>query len=128
MSVYGSKILIVDDDAHVLRLLKSALHSFGWNNVFQAANGAEALEMAGTQLPDLVVTDVIMPELDGYELTRRLKGSPETAHIPVLMLGGHEHGVESRPVVPDDYLSKPFALSDFKEKVERLLSIKWKDR
>jgi CheY-like chemotaxis protein len=125
VSVYGSKILIVDDDAHVLRLLRSALNSFGWNNVFQAANGIEALEIAGTQIPDLVVTDVIMPEVGGYELLKRLRGSPETAHIPVLMLAAHEPGGgEKLPAVPDDYLSKPFALTDFKEKVERLLSIK----
>ena len=125
MEMLDSRILIVDDDAHVLRLLKSALNSFGWNNVLQAANGLEALRLVGGGIPDLVVTDVIMPELDGYELLRRLRESPETARVPVLMLAANEGRTgKSPPVEPDDYLSKPFTLFDLKEKVEKLLSIK----
>jgi CheY-like chemotaxis protein len=125
MVMLNSRILIVDDDVHVLRLLKSALNSFGWNNVLQAANGLEALEIVGGGIPDLVVTDVIMPELDGYGLLRRLRESPETAHVPVLMLAANEGRTgKNPPVEPDDYLSKPFTLFNLKEKVEKLLSIK----
>jgi len=125
MSIYDFKILVVDDDANVLRLLRSALNSFGWSNLFQASDGVEALEVAQTVSPDLVVTDVIMPGLDGYGLLRKLRESPETAHIPVLMLTARQSGVETDPQAElYDCLPKPFALSDLREKVERLLSIK----
>jgi len=125
MSVYDFKILIVDDDANVLRLLRSALNSFGWSNLFQASDGVEALEMVQALSPDLVVTDITMPGLDGYGLLRKLRESPATANIPVLMLTARQNGVETDPQAElFDCLPKPFALSDLRGKVERLLSIK----
>ena len=104
------KILAVDDERHIVRLVEVNLARAGYN-VVTAFDGREALQKVESEKPDLVVLDVMMPFMDGFEVLRNLKANPETAEIPVIMLTakaqdadvfrGWQSGV-------DCYLTKPF--------------------
>ena len=80
----AGKILIVDDEMDTISYLRLALAPLNFE-VIPAINGTEALLMAQSQKPDLIILDVMMPDLDGFEVTRRLRASPETSNIPILM-------------------------------------------
>lgn len=118
-------VLVVDDEAS-LRLLMQATLGRGTYRVLEATNGAAGLELARRERPDLVILDVGMPDLDGYEVCRALKGDPNTAGIAVVMLtaraqeGDRRRGVEAGA---DAYLTKPFSPRALLETVERLLGI-----
>ena len=104
------KILAVDDERHIVRLVEVNLQRAGYE-VVTAFDGKEALEKVKSETPDLVVLDVMMPYMDGFEVLRNLKADPTTAEIPVIMLTakaqdadvfrGWQSGV-------DCYLTKPF--------------------
>lgn len=104
------KILAVDDERHIVRLVEVNLVRAGYE-VVTAYDGREALEKVKTEKPDLIVLDVMMPYMDGFEVLKTLKAEPETAEIPVIMLTakaqdadifrGWQSGV-------DCYLTKPF--------------------
>lgn len=106
----AKKILAVDDERHIVRLVEVNLQRAGYE-VVTAFDGKEALEKVKSEKPDLVVLDVMMPFMDGFEVLRNLKANPETAEIPVIMLTakaqdadvfrGWQSGV-------DCYLTKPF--------------------
>ncbi|HEX7432033.1 MAG TPA: response regulator [Anaerolineaceae bacterium] len=105
----AERILIVDDDLETLRLVGLALQRQGYE-ILAANNGAQALESAKAEQPDLILLDVMMPDMDGYEVARKLRAEPSTASTPILMftakgqvddkVPGYEAGV-------DDYLTKP---------------------
>ncbi len=118
------KILIVDDDEDIRLLLDFNLSSNGYE-VLEAVNGADALDVIGEHGVSLIITDLTMPVMDGYEFIKKLKESPETSSIPVLMLTGREEERVSRDNMafpPDDYLPKPFATGALIEKIAKLLS------
>ena len=104
------KILAVDDERHIVRLVEVNLQRAGYT-VVTAYDGREALEKVKSETPDLVVLDVMMPYMDGFEVLKNLKADPSTAEIPVIMLTakaqdadvfrGWQSGV-------DCYLTKPF--------------------
>jgi len=107
------RILVVDDNAdmrtYIIRLLRGEWH------VEQARDGAEALEMIETSPPDLVVSDVMMPRVDGLALVRKLRAAPKTRNLPVILLSaraGEEASVEGIETGADDYLVKPFSGRD----------------
>jgi CheY-like chemotaxis protein len=80
------RALIIDDDLDLLMLLRRTLEfTAGWE-VHSASSGSVGLDLAATILPDVVLVDVMMPEMDGYEVCRRLKAAPATSHIPVVLL------------------------------------------
>ncbi|MBA3431717.1 MAG: response regulator [Actinobacteria bacterium] len=123
MTAAKKRILICDDDPVILRLLQVNLELEGYD-VLLAHHGEQAVEVAEAELPDLIVLDIMMPRLDGYQTVERLKAGDRTKPIPVLFLSakaqqsdierGREHGV-------DDYLTKPFDPTDLLEVVERLV-------
>lgn len=104
------KILAVDDERHIVRLVEVNLQRAGYE-VVTAYDGREALEKVAAETPDLIVLDVMMPYMDGFEVLKNLKADPSTAEIPVIMLTakaqdadvfrGWQSGV-------DCYLTKPF--------------------
>src|SRR5690349_22182473 len=100
------RVLIVDDDRKILDLLVELLEVEGYE-VADANDGAEALELAQSFAPDVVVSDVVMPIVGGLELCRRLKGDPRTAYIPVLLISGirkaDDAGIEGLHAGADDY-------------------------
>ncbi|MBI4578828.1 MAG: response regulator [Planctomycetes bacterium] len=104
-------VLIADDETHVLHVLTLKLQSMGLN-VLAAADGAEALELATTQRPDLIITDYQMPRLSGVELGAKLRNDPSTWDIPVILLTARGFG--DRSTDPPDNIKwvveKPFRL------------------
>jgi len=121
--VAGEKILIADDEPHVRKLLERYLSHHGYV-VGLAADGLEALELVRQQTPDLVITDVNMPNMNGLELTRRLRTSHKTALIPILMLSAQKQETDvlaGYAQGADEYVGKPVELSILKAKIEILL-------
>src|SRR5512141_3237377 len=80
----AEKVLIVDDDVQTLRLVGLMLERQGYR-ILAANTGAQAIHMAHTDKPDVIVLDVMMPDFDGYEVSRRLRKDPDTTNIPILM-------------------------------------------
>lgn len=110
-------ILIVDDEPSILFLLRIALEAAG-HDVIEAPDGAAALErFSGSAVPDAVVTDVMMPGMDGRELIRRLRRDPATRAIPIVV----QSAVENPPGEADAVLRKPVDPSELADLVGRLL-------
>ena len=119
----GQRILICDDDPTILRLLQVNLELEGYD-VLLANHGEEAYEVATRELPDLIILDIMMPRMDGYQTCQKLKATEETKQIPVVFLSakaqqsdidvGKAHGVA-------DYLTKPFDPDALIRVVEQLL-------
>lgn len=120
--VDSKRVLICDDDPVILRLLQVNLELEGYE-VLAAHNGEEALEMALAEHPDLVILDIMMPRLNGYEAAEVLKSSDDTSGIPVIFLSAkaQQSDIEQgRSYGVDEYLTKPFDPAHLLEVVERL--------
>ena len=120
----GSKILLVDDEPGNIEMLIEALESE--HEVIVAISGERALRLAATvPQPDLILLDVIMPGLDGYEVCRRLKADPSTAAIPIVFLSASSDAGAVRQGLAlgaADYLTKPFALHEVQACVQKQLA------
>ena len=119
-------ILIVDDSVDTVDLLNKRL-SFEGYRTLSAYNGQEALKQAADHNPDLIVLDVMMPDMDGYEVCERLKASKNTRYIPILMLtakSGLEHKIKGLDVGANDYLGKPFDYKELSARIKSLLALK----
>lgn len=117
------KVLLVDDDDSMLDYLSDSLkHSY---RIITARNGKEGLKYAVSQMPDLIITDVVMPEMDGIQLVKALKGNSLVSHIPVIMLSG-KNKLQDRMLGldtgADSYLPKPFYMSELKALMSNLIS------
>ena len=120
------RVLVVDDNADIITLTKRILERHNYD-VLTANNGISALEIVRRELPDIVLLDVMMPELDGLEVCRRLKDDPETRKIMVLLITGRgsvDHRVEGLEAGADDYITKPFHLMELLARVRSALRIK----
>lgn len=119
-----SKILLVDDDRKMLEVMRRYLENHDFSVIF-TDNGSEALMMARDSRPDLIVADVELPGLDGLALCKALKNSPDTAHMPVIIISGGrteaEDIVEGYGKGADDYLTKPFAFPVLTAKINAVL-------
>jgi pilus assembly protein CpaE len=116
-------IVLVDDDRVIQKMVGGFLERTGYK-VRKASNGIEALQLVHEHVPDLVITDVRMPELNGIELTSRLRGHHRTAGVPILMfsdMGEAHDALAGYAVGADDYLPKPFELAILEAKVQSLL-------
>ena len=105
----AEKILIVDDDLDTLRLVGLMLQRQGYQ-ISAATNGQQGLEKAFSEDPDLILLDVMMPDMDGYEVTRRLRQNPSTMETPILMFTAKtqlDDKVIGFEVGANDYLTKP---------------------
>jgi DNA-binding response OmpR family regulator len=117
------EILVVDDDRDVAQTIKLALKRRSFQ-VQLAHSGMEALKMLRHYKPDLVILDVIMPGIDGFEVCRRLRAQPDTAGLPIIFLtarGQDEDRIEGLRAGADDYLSKPFSLEELFLRVQAVL-------
>ncbi len=123
-----SKILIVDDEEKNIRLIELILKKSN-DYIFESAvNGIEALEKAKSFSPDLVLLDIMMPEMNGYEACRRLKASPETRHIPVIMItalsGDRDFKLKGLELGANEFLTKPIDETELLIRTKNLLRIK----
>jgi DNA-binding response OmpR family regulator len=113
-------ILAVDDEPHVLKLVSANLQSSGYK-ILTASDGEQAIEMVEHEMPDLVLLDLMLPKMDGYAVCRRVR---EFSSVPVIMLTARSsevdliHGFE---VGADDYLTKPFSVSELLMRVQAVL-------
>jgi signal transduction histidine kinase/ligand-binding sensor domain-containing protein/DNA-binding response OmpR family regulator len=116
-------ILVVDDNADVREYIRGHLERR--YRVVEAADGVEGLASAERLIPDLVISDVMMPEMDGYELCRSLRANPETDFLPVILLTAKadtEHKVAGLTEGADDYVVKPFEMDELEARVANLIA------
>lgn len=121
----NKKILIADDEPHMLRVTELSLKKGGFD-IRSARNGREAVALAMREKPDLIVLDVVMPELDGFGALRELKAAPETIGIPVIMLTSRGQTVAREEAVSSGaaiYLTKPFSPSQLLAEAKRLMGV-----
>jgi adenylate cyclase len=118
-------ILAVDDQPANLRLLDAVLSPRGYR-VVRASSGEQALELLPSSGADLVLLDIVMPGIDGYEVCRRIRSAPETAFLPVVMItaSGHQEKTRAIEAGADDFVSKPFDQSELLARVASLARIK----
>ncbi len=124
------KILIIDDDLDTLRLVGLMLQRQGYK-IVAAINGKQGLSYADTERPDLILLDVMMPEMDGYEVAKRLRANPDTAPIPILMFTAKtqlDDKVSGFEAGADDYLTKPTHPAELQVHVKALLARATKTR
>jgi two-component system alkaline phosphatase synthesis response regulator PhoP len=117
------KILVVDDEVYILHILDFSLGAEGFE-VITANNGELAIEKAKQEKPDLIVLEIMMPVLDGYETCRRLKRESETKTIPVVLLTAKGRDVDKRlgyEVGAVDYIVKPFSPNRLIERIQEIL-------
>ncbi len=122
----AKKILIVDDEAVIRDLSKELLGSHGYE-VLTAADGKEGLELARTLKPDLIILDVNMPRMSGFQALREIKKDKKTMSIPVFMLtarGGEDDIRQGMELYADKYLPKPFTPQKMLEEIEETLNLK----
>jgi DNA-binding response OmpR family regulator len=116
-------VLVADDDPHILMLVRVRLEGSGYD-VVAARDGEQALATALERTPDLALLDVMMPKLDGYELTERLRGEEATRNLPIILLTARvqqadiARGIEAGA---DDYVAKPFSTHELRERVQAVL-------
>lgn len=120
----AKKILLVEDDRKMLEVIRRYLENHGFSMIF-TDNGSEALLRVRDSRPDLVITDVGVPGLDGFELCKAIKCSAETSSIPVIIISGEKTGetdlVAGYDQGADDFLTKPFSFSVLKAKINAVL-------
>lgn len=118
------KILIVEDEESLLKLESILLTSKGYD-VRGVANGQEALDALQEEHPDLVLLDIMLPEIDGFEVCQRIKSNPDTKDIPVIMLTAkksREDMARGEKVGADWYITKPFKSAMVIETIQRFLT------
>ena len=117
------KILVVDDEIYIVHILDFSLGMEGYE-VLTALDGEQALEKARAEKPDLIVLDIMMPKLDGYETCKLLKAGDETKNIPVILLSAKGRNVDQKigfEVGADDYITKPFSPRKLVERINAIL-------
>jgi DNA-binding response OmpR family regulator len=118
-----ASILVVDDDVYVADTIQRSLANRG-HQVTAVYDGVEALEVVRQKHPDLILLDVIMPQLDGMEVCRRLRQDAEMAHIPIIFLTAMDRlvdKIEGFEVGADDYITKPFDIQELELRVRAVL-------
>jgi len=118
-------ILVVEDHADVRSYIRNQLESSYL--VLEAGNGEEGAAIAEERIPDLIITDIMMPKMDGYQMCKVIKGNEKTCHIPIIMLtakAGMEEKIEGLETGADDYLLKPFSTRELAVRVQNLINLR----
>ena len=119
-----AKILVVDDNEKNVELLEAILQAAGFE-VLKAYNGKQAIEMTGKERPDLLLLDIMMPELDGFQVCGILRKDPQNAGLPVIMVTAKDKEsdiVQSLERGADDYIVKPINKKELLSKIEDMLA------
>jgi DNA-binding response OmpR family regulator len=118
-------MLLVDDNADVRYFIKS--HFSKSYQIFEAKDGLEGWNVALKIIPNIIISDVMMPDMNGFEFCRKIRKDERTSHIPILLLtalSSREHEIEGLSQGADDYITKPFDLDILQAKVENILSVR----
>ncbi|MFQ5599084.1 MAG: response regulator [Candidatus Krumholzibacteriia bacterium] len=124
--MYRGKILVVDDEVYILHILDFILGAENYD-VVTATNGEQALLKVRDEQPDLVILDIMMPKLDGYETCRMIKSEAATKHIPVILLTAKGREVDQKlgkEVGASDYITKPFSPTKLIDRVQAILGVR----
>jgi len=117
------RILVVEDDVDISNMLRIYFDSQGYE-VWVAARGQDALDVCQHKLPNIIVLDIMLPDIDGYEVCRRLRGNLRTSHIPILFLTQRDERsdkIAGLELGADDYITKPFDIEELKWRVQNAL-------
>ncbi len=120
----SKKVLLIDDD-EMLRKMTGILLSKQGFEVIAVENGAKGLQQLKVMLPDIILMDVMMPDMDGFTACREIRANPATAHIPIIMLtalDNAENKVKGFEGGADDYLSKPFEIAELTAQIKLITS------
>ena len=117
---------VIDDNAHIRRLLRSILHSFGCRDVYEAEDGAAGLEVVETHAPDIVIVDLVMPLFDGFDFVRTVRNPKgcKTPRVPIIMLTGHaekRNVLEARNLGVTEFMCKPFSADTLYKRVQSIV-------
>lgn len=118
-------ILIIDDEKDVCRIVKDGLERLGMFEIIAAHNGKDGLRAAKKTKPVLVLLDINMPSMNGFEVLQLLKEDSKTYHIPVVMLTGQSDSVSkiaSARLYSEDYITKPFSVTELKDRIDTILA------
>ncbi|MGK7369402.1 MAG: hybrid sensor histidine kinase/response regulator transcription factor, partial [Candidatus Halalkalibacterium sp. M3_1C_030] len=122
MSDHDEIVLIVEDNAEVRSFIREQLDDE--YKIIEAANGVEGIKISQDSIPDLIITDLMMPEMDGYQFSKKIRSNEKTSHIPVIMLtarAGLDSKIEGLEVGIDAYLTKPYHIRELKTRVKTLI-------
>jgi CheY-like chemotaxis protein len=116
------RVLVIDDNQHMRRILRTLLHSFGTREVYEAEDGASGLEAFTHTLPDIVITDWVMPIFDGLEVTQMIRqpGANANPYVPIIMLTGHSEKkrvLMARDAGVTEFLAKPISAKALYQRV-----------
>jgi two-component system alkaline phosphatase synthesis response regulator PhoP len=123
MAMAKGKILVVDDEIYIVHILDFSLGMEGYE-VLTALDGEQAVDKARSEHPDLIVLDIMMPKLDGYETCKILKAGEDTKNIPVILLSAKGRNVDQKigfEVGADDYITKPFNSGELMARINRIM-------
>jgi len=118
------KILIVEDNSDMADMIQMTLDHWGYDSI-TAENGKEAVDMADYQLPDLVLLDIMLPNMDGFEAARLIRQNPKSHSISILAVTAKAFPKDREECLKNgcnDYLAKPFTLEELASKIEKLLT------
>ncbi len=118
-----AKVLVVDDEEYIQHILNFSFGAEGYE-VITAGNGEEAIAKAKAEKPDVIVLDIMLPKMDGYEACKRLKSDPQTKGIPIILLTAKGREADRKlgsQAGADDYVVKPFSPGRLIERVEGML-------
>jgi len=114
------KVLVIDDEPQIRRALRAGLERGNWE-VLLAANGEEGLDMAAENNPDVIILDLAMPGIDGYEVCRQIRTWSKTPIIVLSVREGEEDKIQALDLGADDYLTKPFGIGELMARVRAVL-------
>ena len=120
----SKKILIVDDDLDLCRILQAHFEMLGYVSIL-AVNGKEAVDLATSQVPDLIIMDILLPVMDGLQATRLIREDPKTQSIPILAMTAKTTLKDKEDCIQsgcDDFLEKPFPVKKLTSIIEKLFS------
>lgn len=120
----NKRILVIDDEENFCKLVRMNLVLLGNFTVSTATNGKEGIKLAKKAKPDLILLDILMPNMDGFEVLERLKEDKETMAIPIVLLtakGDEESKIKAMKLYGEQYITKPIETPELKTKIEEIL-------
>lgn len=120
-----NKVLVVDDEVFIRKMIEKRLKTAGIA-VIEAENGMEALDKAATERPDLIIMDVMMPKMDGFQACERIRFNPEISGTPILMLTARGEMMDMERAMTlgiIEYIAKPFSPKELVEKIVKILNL-----